>query len=129
MKLQLSSDLLHAFYEPPIYLIKSMGTRGESLSLFLGRAHLEPEPVYSLVDKNYAACRNAFIQGFRQVTPGLTEPDYQWRFEFMLSLIVCFLTRQTPIRQRCSNADDWQPADVLDRLIEFCSCGMTSNQY
>src|SRR5690349_17910018 len=47
-------DVLAAFYEPPLKLIKKMGKKGETLSMFLGRAQTEPEPVYSLVDSHYA---------------------------------------------------------------------------
>jgi AcrR family transcriptional regulator len=116
-------DVLHAFYEPPINLVKSLGKKGETLSLFLGRAQTEPEPVFSMVDKHYAACRNEFIDAFRAVVPGLPEGEYQWRFEFMLSLIVCFLTRNQPILQRYSNSGNWEPADVTERLVGFCAAG------
>ncbi len=120
------TPILRAFYEPPLSMIKKMGKRGETLSLFLGRAQTEPEPVYSLVDKNYEACRNEFIEAFKQVTPGLSDADYHWRFEFMLSLIVCFLTRQNPIRRRYNDEGEWQPGEVVNRLIDFCSRGFQS---
>jgi AcrR family transcriptional regulator len=116
-------DVLHAFYEPPIALVRALGKKGETLSLFLGRAQTEPEPVFSMVDKHYAACRNEFIDAFRTVVPGLSEAEYQWRFEFMLSLIVCFLTRNKPIIQRYSKTEDWQTAEVVGRLTTFCAAG------
>jgi AcrR family transcriptional regulator len=117
-------DILNAFYEPPIVLIKGLGERGETLSLFLGRAQTEPDPVFSMVDEHYAACRNEFIDAFRTVIPDLSEADYQWHFEFMLSLIVCFLTRKRPIMERYSTSVDWQPDEVVARLTTFCAAGM-----
>jgi AcrR family transcriptional regulator len=119
-------DVLLAFYDPPIRLIERLGKKGEILSLFLGRAQTEPDPVYSLIDKHYADCRNRFIAAFRQLTPGLTESDYQWNFEFMLSLIVCFLTRQKPIRKRYEDNKDWNANEVIERLISFSQAGMQS---
>jgi hypothetical protein len=119
-------DVLLCFYEPPINLVHKLGAKGEVLSLFLGRAQTEPEPVYSLIDRHYAGCRNEFIRAFKQVIPGLSEADYQWRFEFMLSLIVAFLTRQKMIRARYSQAKSWKPREVLDRLTAFCEQGMGS---
>ncbi|HIA54489.1 MAG TPA: TetR/AcrR family transcriptional regulator [Candidatus Melainabacteria bacterium] len=120
-------DVLFAFYEPPLNLIKKLGKKGETLSTFLGRAQTEPEPVYSLVDRHYAACRNKFIEAIERFVPGLTEADYQWRFEFMLSLIVCFLTRHKPVRARYSKDTDWNPADVTSTLIGFCLPGITGS--
>lgn len=119
-------NVLQAFYEPPLNLIKKMGKRGETLSLFLGRAHTEPEPVFSLVDKNYAECRNQFISAFRRFRPNLTDADYQWHFEFMLSLIVCFLTRQKHVILRYSRDANWEPSTVAERLVSFCLQGMHS---
>ncbi len=118
-------DVLRAFYEPPLILIKKMGKKGDTLSMFLGRAHTEPEPVYSLIDGHYAACRNQFIDAFRRFVPDLTEAEYQWRFEFMLSLIVCFLTRHKPVRMRYTNETDWKPEDVTLSLIDFCVKGIS----
>ncbi len=122
-------DVLRAFYEPPLELIKKMGKKGDTLSLFLGRAHTEPEPVYSLVDSHYGLCRDHFIAAFRRFLPDLSEADYQWRFEFMLSLIVCFLTRQKPVRARYSKDIDWHPTEVAATLITFCAGGMGKEHY
>lgn len=121
------NDVLRAFYEPPLVLIKNRGEKGETLSMFLGRFQTEPEPVFSLVDRNYASCRNEFIAAFRVVCPGLSDADYHWNFEFMLSLILCFLTRQTFIRQRYGDTADWQIDEIVDRLIAFAGPGMMRN--
>ncbi len=118
-------DVLRAFYEPPLELIKKMGKKGDTLSMFLGRAHTEPEPVYSLVDIHYSHCRNLFIQAFRRLMPELSEAQYQWRFEFMLSLIVCYLTRHKPVRLRYTKETDWAPEDVAKSLTDFCLKGMS----
>lgn len=119
-------DVLAAFYEPPLKLIKKMGKKGETLSMFLGRAQTEPEPVYSLVDSHYAACRDEFIEAIKRFVPDLSEADYQWRFEFMLSLIVCFLTRHKPVRARYSKENEWSPEYVAATLSSFCLAGMKS---
>lgn len=116
--------VLSAFYEPPLKLIKKMGKKGEVLSMFLGRAQTEPEPVFSLIDDHYQACRNEFINAFRKFLPDLEEGEYQWYFEFMLSLIVCFLTRHIPVRLRYTNDRDWEPEPVTGSLVEFCLKGM-----
>lgn len=117
-------DVLAAFYEPPLKLIKKMGKKGETLSMFLGRAQTEPEPVYSLVDSHYAACRDEFIEAIKRFVPDLSEAEYQWRFEFMLSLIVCFLTRHKPVKARYSKELEWSPEDVSATLSSFCLAGM-----
>lgn len=117
-------DVLAAFYEPPLKLIKKMGKKGETLSMFLGRAQTEPEPVYSLVDSHYAACRDEFIDAIKRFVPDLSETEYQWRFEFMLSLIVCFLTRHRPVMARYTQEPDWTPEDVTSTLSSFCLPGM-----
>lgn len=116
--------VLRAFYEPPLNLIKKMGKKGDTLSMFLGRAHTEPEPVYSLVDSHYAVCRSQFIDAFRRFIPDLTEAQYQWHFEFMLSLIVCYLTRHKPVRLRYTKDTDWRPEEVTVSLVDFCTKGM-----
>lgn len=117
-------DVIRAFYEPPLQIVKSRGTTGEILAQFLGRAQMEPEPVYSLVDKNYSVCRQKFIDALRRLTPALEDADYEWRFEFMLSLIVCFLTRQKLIRDRYQDRDEWNVEEVVERLTSFCEAGM-----
>lgn len=118
------TNVLLAFYKPPIEHVKRLRRKGETLALFLGRAQTEPEPVYSLIDKHYSFCRNRFIEAFRRVLPGFSDADYQWQFEFMLSLIVCFLTRQKPIRQRTSDTGDWEANEALNRLLAFCESGI-----
>lgn len=118
-------DIVRAFYEPPIRIVKKRGTSGEVLAQFLGRAQMEPEPVYSLVDKNFASCRNRFIDAFRRANPTLKEADYQWRFEFMLSLIVCFLTRQKLIRGRYGDSSEFDVDEALMRLTSFAELGLS----
>jgi AcrR family transcriptional regulator len=117
-------DVLVAFYGPPIEIVHGLGEKGETVSLFLGRAQTEPDPVFSLVDRHFASCRNDFIRAFRTLVPGLTDADYHWRFEFMLSLIVTFLTRQKQIRARYSTAKNWKPDEVLERLVSFAEAGI-----
>lgn len=117
-------DVIRAFYEPPIQIVKNRGKTGETLAQFLGRAQMEPEPVYSLVDKNYSVCREKFIDALRRLTPALGDADYEWRFEFMLSLIVCFLTRQKLIRDRYQDRGEWSVEEVVERLTSFCEAGM-----
>lgn len=120
-------DVLKAFYEPPITLVHKLGTSGEILSLFLGRFQTEAsEPIYGMVDAHYAACRDEFIQAFRRFFPSSTDQDHQWNFEFMLSLIVCFLTRQKPIRKRYEVDASWNPNDVVSRLVAFCMRGFAT---
>ena len=118
------AEVLLSFYRPPIEMVHRMKERGETLSRFLGRGQTETDPVYSMIDKHYSACRNAFINAFRKLVPDMTDADYQWRFEFMLSLIVTFLTRQKYIRARYTTAKHWQPEEVLLRLITFAEAGM-----
>lgn len=118
--------ILRAFYEPPIHLVHSMGAKGQSLSLFLGRCHSEPEPIFSMVDKHFASCRNEFIDAFRKIDPVKSEAQYQWHFEFMLSLIVNYLTRQTFIRKRYSESEPQTAEQVIDMLVKFCVGGMNA---
>lgn len=117
--------VLRAFYEPPILMVKGLGEKGETLSLFLGRAQTEPDPIYSLIDRQFSNCRDEFIKVFREVFPGLTEADYQWRFEFMLALIVAVLNRQKMIRRRYTEETDWDANEVIERLVRFCQAGFT----
>jgi AcrR family transcriptional regulator len=116
------ADVLRAFYEPPVRQVEALGAQGQVLSMFLGRAQTEPEPAYSLMDPQFAACRDEFIAAFRRLQPDESEASLHWRFEFMLSLIVCYLTRQTFIRARYEEADD---TDAVDRLVTFCARGMS----
>jgi AcrR family transcriptional regulator len=118
-------SILTAFYTPPVRLLKSKGVQGETLALFLGRAQTEPEPIFSLVDQHYAPCRSKFIEAFRGCMPDASEADQQWNFEFMLSLIVCFLTRQAPIRKRYGDTSlGWTTEQAIERMVAFCQSGM-----
>lgn len=117
-------SVLHAFYDPPLRLIKSRGKSGQTLALFLGRMQTEPEPIFSIVDKHFAECRKQFVDAFRQCMPEATEADLQWHFEFMLSLIVCFLTRELQIRKRYADPDDWTAQEAARRMVAFCQSGM-----
>jgi AcrR family transcriptional regulator len=116
--------LLEAFFLPPLKHVKSRARAGETLGLFLGRLQTEPEPIFSLVDKQFAICRNRFVQAFRRCSPHATEADLQWNFEFMLSLVVCFLTRQSQIRKRYADSSDWTPDEAVARMVKFCESGM-----
>ncbi len=116
--------VLQAFYLPPLKLVKSKAASGPTLALFLGRLQTEPEPMFSVVDKHFSHCRDRFVDAFRLCMPDSTEADLQWNFEFMVSLIVCFLTRQGPIRRRYGDAHDWKPEQAGERMIRFCQSGM-----
>lgn len=120
------AHVLLAFYLPPLKMVKSKtkAKSGKPLALFLGRMQTESEPIFSLVDKHFAECRRRFIEAFRQCMPAATEADLQWNFEFMLSLIVCFLTRQAEIRKRYADSQDWTPEQAAERMIRFCESGM-----
>lgn len=117
------AKVLEAFYLPPLQLVKSRTSDGSVLGLFLGRMQTEPEPIFSKVDRHFAACRSKFIDAFRKVYPDAKEADLHWNFEFMLSLIVCFLTRQQQIRQRYADPLDWSPDEACGRMISFCING------
>lgn len=119
-------NILRSFYGPPITMIKQQREKGKTLSLFLGRAQTETGPVYSLVDSHFSSCRNRFIHAFSLVLPDRSVSDYQWYFEFMLSLIVCFLTRQEPIRRRYEDSEDWDADAAIERMVTFCAGGMKS---
>ena len=118
------AKVLRAFYGPPIHLVHSLGEKGEKLSLFLGRCHSEPEPIFSMVDKHFASCRNEFIDAFRKLDTTQEAATYHWQFEFMLSLIVNFLTRHKNIMQRYQQGTDWNAEEVVDMLSDFCLHGM-----
>lgn len=118
------AEILEAFYAPPLKLIKAKAKSGQTLALFLGRMQIEPEPIFSKVDKNFAGCRTSFVNAFRECLPNASEADLQWYFEFMLSLIVSFLTRQEHIRKRYADPMDWSADEATQRMISFCMNGM-----
>lgn len=118
------SQIIRAFYNPPLKLVRGKGKSSQSLALFLGRMQSEPDPIFSIVDKHFAHCRNSFIDAFRQCLPQASEADLQWNFEFMLSLIVSFLTRQEYIRKRYADPSDWTPEAASERMVQFCLTGM-----
>lgn len=116
--------ILGAFYGPPLKLVKTKVKSQRTLALFLGRIQNEPEPIFSKVDKHFAHCRNSFVDAFRLCLPGVSEADLQWYFEFMLSLIVSFLTRHENIQKRYAGPIDWSPSEASERMIRFCLQGM-----
>ncbi|HEY9713377.1 MAG TPA: TetR/AcrR family transcriptional regulator [Chroococcales cyanobacterium] len=118
-------SVLSAFYLPPLELVKSKGKASATLALFLGRVQTEPEPIFQIVDEQFADCRRRFIEAFRSSLRSPSEADLQWHFEFMLSLIVCFLTRQSEIRRRYSDLSEWKPEEAAKRMVDFCLNGMT----
>jgi AcrR family transcriptional regulator len=115
--------VLKSFYLPPLKLVQSKGEAGKTLALFLGRMQTEPEPVFSIVDRNFAQCRALFIDAFRKCLPDATEAQLHWKFEFMLSLIVCFLTRQAEIRKRYADNSEWIAEAAAEQMIGFCLSG------
>lgn len=117
-------NIARAFYEPPLSHVKQLAKQGETLSLFLGRCQTEPEPVYSLVDSQFAFCRDEFIQAIKEAKPGLGKSTYQWLFEFMLSLIVSFLTRETFVKERHGRARDPSKTECVEMLVRFCAGGI-----
>ena len=116
--------VLTAFYEPPLNLIRTRGKSGKMLALFLGRMQTEPDPIFSLVDKHFAYCRNRFVDAFHKCMRDATEAELQWHFEFMLSLVVCFLTREAQIRKRYGDPKEWTAPEAVKRMVKFCESGM-----
>ncbi|HEY9757396.1 MAG TPA: TetR/AcrR family transcriptional regulator [Oculatellaceae cyanobacterium] len=120
------AGILGAFYEPPLKIIKDKAKSGQTLALFLGRMQIEPEPIFSKVDVHFVDCRNRFVNAYRDCLPNASEADLQWYFEFMLSLIVSFLTRQEHVRKRYADPMDWSADEAIQRMIRFCLNGMRS---
>lgn len=116
-------SVLEAFYLPPLKLVKSKGKNGQALAMFLGRMQTESEPVFATVDKHFSECRSRFVTAFGNCLPRASQADLQWNFEFMLSLIVCFLTRGDEIRKRYAAPADWTPEEASRRMIRFCQSG------
>jgi len=117
-------SILEAFYLPPLNIVKSKGKSARTLALFLGRMQTEADPIFSIIDRQFSECRSRFIEAFRECLPKASEAELQWQFEFMLSLIVCFLTRQTEIRKRYGDFSDWAPEVASRQMIDFCLGGM-----
>jgi AcrR family transcriptional regulator len=120
--------VLRAFFAPPLELVAGVGKKGRTLSLFLGRIQAEVEPVADLVDRHFAACRDAFVAALARALPHRPAAAHQWHFELMVGSIVCFLTRGALIRRRIAAPAEWKAEPAVEMLVGFALNGIAGGR-
>lgn len=118
--------ILTAILQPSLEILsQDAGTRLVRAK-FMGRCRTEPEPIRSIVNNEFAAVTEAFLDILQRVLPEQSRSQLSWKFDLVIAALVRVLTEAgQPHRLLKSNsAEDIQ--ETAQQLVRFLSPGMRS---
>lgn len=118
------ADVIRAFVEPAFRFRNEMSGQ-EELGRLFGRLYAEPEQVLeSTLQEIFADTAVRFRAAFGNSLPQLTEEEIDWRFHFLVAVLV-----HTLLGRRDLAAPDRPPppeAELVDRVVAFATAGMSA---
>lgn len=115
-----------------VFLMSSMkllvGERHFSIvrSQFMGRCRTEPEPIQSIVHKEFAPSSEALLDALQQALPDQPRSQLAWKFDLAIAVLIRIQmeTGKPGALIQSSQSEDIQKA--VSQLVTFLAAGMRS---
>jgi AcrR family transcriptional regulator len=93
---------------------------------FMGRCWAEPEPLKSIVEREFAAPREAFLDVLQRVLPEQSRSQLVWKLDLVIAALVRVESEAGQPLALLQSTDPESVQVAIDRLVKFLSPGMRS---
>jgi AcrR family transcriptional regulator len=93
---------------------------------FMGRCWAEPEPLKSIVEGEFAASMEAFLDVLQRALPDQSRSQLAWKFDLVIAALVRVQSEAGQPLALLQSTDPESVQVAIDRLVKFLSAGMRS---
>jgi AcrR family transcriptional regulator len=93
---------------------------------FMGRCWAEPEPLKSIVEGEFAASMEAFLDVLQRVLPEQSRSEIAWKFDLVIAALVRVQSEAGQPLALLQNTDPESVRVAIEQLVKFLSPGMRS---
>jgi AcrR family transcriptional regulator len=93
---------------------------------FMGRCWAEPEPLKSIVEREFAASMEAFLDVFQRVLPEQSRSQLAWKLDLVIAALVRVQSEAGQPLALLQNTDPESVRVAIEQLVKFLSPGMRS---
>lgn len=119
-------QVLHAFVAPLMRMARETPDGARDFAQLVGRAFMEPsEETRSMLQSEFKAQAERFLEALRQLLPGLSERELVWRFHFAAGAMGHTVSCSQMV-ERFSNGlcNSSNPDEMLRFLVRFLASGL-----
>lgn len=119
--------VLAALVQPSLEILSQDSDSQIVSAQFMGRCRTEPEPIQSIVNKEFAPVIEACLDVLQRILPDQSRSQLSWKLDLVIAALIRVLTEAgKPYALLKSNS----PEDIqttTQQLVRFLSAGMRSN--
>jgi AcrR family transcriptional regulator len=93
---------------------------------FMGRCWAEPEPLKSIVEGEFAASMEAFLDVLQRVLPEQSRSQIAWKFDLVIAALVRVQSEAGQPLALLQSTDPEAIQVAIEQLVKFLSTGMRS---
>jgi AcrR family transcriptional regulator len=93
---------------------------------FMGRCWAEPEPLKSMVEGEFAASMEAFLDVFQRTLPEQSRSQLAWKFDLVIAALVRVQSEAGQPLALLQSTDPESVRVAIEQLVRFLSSGMRS---
>ncbi len=118
--------ILTAIFKPSLEILSQNEDTRLIRAQFMGRCRTEPEPIQSIVNAEFAAATDPFLDMLQQVLPEQSRSQLSWKLDLAIATLIRVLTEAgKPYGLLKSNSHEDIQA-TTQQLVRFLSPGMRS---
>lgn len=116
--------VLRAFIEPA-FRFRNEISGHEQLGRLFGRLYAEPEEILeSTLREIFEDVAMRFRAAFANAVPSLTDTDLDWRFHFLIGVVVHTLMGRREMHG--ATTEEAPDSEIIDRVIAFTAAGLSA---
>jgi AcrR family transcriptional regulator len=93
---------------------------------FMGRCWTEPEPLKSIVEREFAASMEAFLDVLQRALPEQSRSQLAWKFDLVIAALVRVQSEAGQPLALLQSTDPESVRAAIEQLVKFLSPGMRS---
>jgi AcrR family transcriptional regulator len=116
--------ILTAILQPSLEILsQDAGTR-LIRAKFMGRCRIEPEPIQSIVNNEFAAVTEAFLDVLQRVLPEQSRSQLSWKFDLVIAALIRVLTEAGQPHALLKSNSPEDIRETTQQLVRFLSPGI-----
>ena len=118
------SEILTAFFTPPLQLIMQQERCRIVRAQFMGRCRVEPGPIQAIAAGEFAASVTAFLDVLQQALPHQSREELAWKLDLLIAVLVRVQTEAGQPSCVLKGNDSADIERAIDHLVGFMTPGM-----